>query len=129
MILDQIGAGDPTEPVVLTADFNASPSALSRRRFLDSGLADSAERAGKPIRKATFHMYYGIGFQCIDGILVDRHWRVHNQLILDVKPNNIFPSDHFALLADLGLPEQAADPGDTVPEQRAAVRRREKGKK
>jgi hypothetical protein len=48
---------------------------------------------------------YGIGLWCIDGILVDRHWRVHNHLILDVKPTNTFPSDHFALLADLALLE------------------------
>jgi endonuclease/exonuclease/phosphatase family metal-dependent hydrolase len=105
IILDHIAGGDPAEAVLLTADFNASPSAPSRRRFTESGLADSAERAGKPAGRATFHMYYGIGFQCIDGILVDRHWRVHDHRLLDVKPKNTFPSDHFALLADVALPE------------------------
>jgi endonuclease/exonuclease/phosphatase family metal-dependent hydrolase len=89
---------------VLTADFNASPAVPSRRLFVEAGLADSAERAGKPGGRATFHLY-GIGLWCIDGILVDRHWRVRNHLVLDVKPNNTFPSDHFAVLADLELPE------------------------
>jgi endonuclease/exonuclease/phosphatase family metal-dependent hydrolase len=105
IILAHIAAGDRGEPVLLTADFNAGPSAPSRRLFMESGLADSAERAGKPAGKPTFHMFYGIGFWSIDGILVDGHWRVHNHLVLDVKPKNTFPSDHFALLADLALEE------------------------
>src|SRR5208282_4319363 len=98
-----LAAGDQTDAVLLTADFNASPSAPSRRLFTgtETGLEDSAERAGRPVGKPTFHMMYGIGLWCIDGILVDRHWRVPNHLILDVKPKNTFPSDHFALLADL----------------------------
>jgi endonuclease/exonuclease/phosphatase family metal-dependent hydrolase len=103
LILAQIAAGDPADAVLLTADFNAAPSAPSRRLFIESGLADSAEKAGKPAGRPTFHMFYGIGLWCIDGILVDRHWKVHNHLILDVKPKNIFPSDHFALLADIEL--------------------------
>jgi endonuclease/exonuclease/phosphatase family metal-dependent hydrolase len=104
-ILAHINAGDRADAVLLTADFNASPSAASRRLLSESGLADSAERAGAPIGKPTFHMGYGIGLWCIDGILVDRHWGVHNHLILGVKPKHTFPSDHFALLADLALPE------------------------
>jgi endonuclease/exonuclease/phosphatase family metal-dependent hydrolase len=103
IILAQIASGNRDEPVLLTADFNSSPSAASRRLFIESGLADSAERAGKPVGKPTFHMFYGIGLWSIDGILVDRHWVVHNYLVLDVKPNNTFPSDHFGLLADLAL--------------------------
>ena len=101
LILDNIAAGDAADAVLFTADCNATPSAPSRRLFIESGLADSAERAGAPIGKPTFHMGYGIGLWCIDGILVDRHWRVHNHIVLDMKPNNVFPSDHFGLLADL----------------------------
>ena len=48
----------------------------------------------------------GIGLWCIDGILVDRHWHVEDHLVLKVKPRNTFPSDHFALLADLALTDQ-----------------------
>jgi endonuclease/exonuclease/phosphatase family metal-dependent hydrolase len=105
IILSHVAAGDPADAVLLTADFNAAPSVPSRRLFLKDGLADSAERAGKPTGKPTFHFFYGIAVECLDGILVDSHWRVDKHLILDVKPKNIFPSDHFAVLADLALPE------------------------
>jgi endonuclease/exonuclease/phosphatase family metal-dependent hydrolase len=103
LILAQIAAGDREDAILLTADFNATPSAPSRRLFGEAGLQDSAARAGKPTGRPTFHLGYGIGLWCIDGILVDTHWRVHDHRILDVKPNNTFPSDHFAVLADLEL--------------------------
>jgi endonuclease/exonuclease/phosphatase family metal-dependent hydrolase len=112
LILAHVTAGDPADAVLLTADFNASPSVPSRRLFIEAGLADSAERAGKPAGKPTFHAMYGIGLWCIDGILVDAHWRVANHLVLKVKPKNTFPSDHFALLADLVLPEESAVSGE-----------------
>jgi endonuclease/exonuclease/phosphatase family metal-dependent hydrolase len=111
LILDQVAAGDRDDAVLLTADFNASPSAPSRRGFVEAGLGlgDSAERAGKAAGKPTFHLY-GIGLWCIDGILVDSHWHVANHLILNVKPGNTFPSDHFAILADLVLPNSPGPP-------------------
>jgi hypothetical protein len=109
LILAHVAAGDRGDAVLLTADFNASPGVHSRSLFAGAGLMDSAERAGKPAGKSTFHLY-GIGFQCLDGILVSPHWRVHNHLVLDVKPGNAFPSDHFAVLADLALPKEPAAP-------------------
>jgi endonuclease/exonuclease/phosphatase family metal-dependent hydrolase len=102
LIRAHIAAGDQSDAVVLTADFNASPAVPSRRLFIEAGLADSAERAGKPVGKPTFQLY-GVGLRCIDGILVDSHWDVDDYRILDVKPKNTFPSDHFALLADLAM--------------------------
>jgi endonuclease/exonuclease/phosphatase family metal-dependent hydrolase len=105
LILAHITAHDPADAVLLTADFNASPAVASRRLFTEAGLADSAEKAGQKAGKPTFHGFYGIGLSCIDGILVDKSWHVHNHLILDVKPNSTFPSDHFGILADLELPE------------------------
>jgi endonuclease/exonuclease/phosphatase family metal-dependent hydrolase len=102
LILDHLAAGDARDAVLLTGDFNATPAAPSRRLFLQAGLADSAVRAGQPAGQPTFHLY-GIGLWCIDGILVDSYWRVAHRQILDVKPGNVFPSDHFALLADLAL--------------------------
>jgi endonuclease/exonuclease/phosphatase family metal-dependent hydrolase len=104
LILAQIAAGDPADAVVLTADFNAGPRVPSRQLFGKAGLVDSAERAGQPVGRPTFQLY-GIGVQCLDGILVDRHWRVQQHLVLDVKPGNTFPSDHFGVLADLALGE------------------------
>ncbi len=111
-ILAHVQAGDRADAILLTADFNAAPSAPSRRLFLEAGLADSAERAGQPAGQPTFHAMYGIGLWCIDGILVDSHWRVAEHLVLKVKPRNTFPSDHFALLADLALPEESAGAGE-----------------
>ncbi len=74
LILSHIASGDPSDAVLLTADFNASPSAPSWQLFLDSGLADSARAAGQAPGQATFQLY-GIGVSCIDGILVDPRWR------------------------------------------------------
>jgi endonuclease/exonuclease/phosphatase family metal-dependent hydrolase len=105
IILAHVAAGDRADAVLLTADFNASPTVPSRRLFGEAGLADSAERAGKPAGKPTFHFFYGVAVECLDGILVDAHWRVATHLMLDVKPQNIFPSDHFAVLADLEWPK------------------------
>jgi endonuclease/exonuclease/phosphatase family metal-dependent hydrolase len=105
-IVTHLQGGDPADAVLLTADFNASPSAPSRRLFTESGLADSAGRAAAPVGRPTFHLGYGICLSCLDGILVDRHWRVHRHRVLDVKPRNTFPSDHFGVLADLVLSEE-----------------------
>jgi endonuclease/exonuclease/phosphatase family metal-dependent hydrolase len=101
-ILAHIAAGDPKDAILLTADFNASPSAPSRRLFTEAGLMDSAQRAGKASGKPTFQLY-GIGLWSIDAILVDERWEVQEHRILKVKPNNVFPSDHFGVLADVRL--------------------------
>ena len=37
----------------------------------------------------------------LDDILVNRGWRVESHFVLDAKPDNIFPSDHFGVMADL----------------------------
>jgi endonuclease/exonuclease/phosphatase family metal-dependent hydrolase len=102
LIVAQIAAGDPTDAIILTADFNAPPSAPSRRLFREAGLVDSATLAGKSVTTPTYHCY-GLRLRCLDSILVGSGWRVSNHLILDVKPENIFPSDHFGVLADLAL--------------------------
>jgi endonuclease/exonuclease/phosphatase family metal-dependent hydrolase len=106
IILEQIALGDPADAIVLTADFNASPTAPSRQLFLagNTGLTNSAEIAGKPVGLPTFQLY-GIGVSSIDGILVGPRWQVRQHLILAVKPHDIYPSDHFAVLADLALPK------------------------
>jgi endonuclease/exonuclease/phosphatase family metal-dependent hydrolase len=104
-ILSQIAAGDPADAVLLTADFNAAPDVPSRKLFLQSGLADSAARAGKPVGRPTFHFGYGIGCRSIDAILVDAKWKVPHHCVVDVKPNNTFPSDHYGVLADLAFKE------------------------
>jgi len=43
--------------------------------------------------------------RCLDGILVSKGMQVRNYHVLDVKPRNTFPSDHFGVLADIVLRE------------------------
>jgi endonuclease/exonuclease/phosphatase family metal-dependent hydrolase len=102
IILARIAEGDPSDAVILTADFNAPPNALSRQLFTEAGLADSANLAGKSPNTPTYHCY-GLRLRCLDSILVSPGWRAHNHAILDVKPDNVFPSDHFGVLTDLAL--------------------------
>jgi endonuclease/exonuclease/phosphatase family metal-dependent hydrolase len=102
LILADIADRDPADAIILTADFNASPTVPSRRLFIEAGLADSAEET-REVGRSTFHAFYGIAWSSIDGILIDRHWRVSKYLVLDMKPKNSYPSDHFGLLADLQL--------------------------
>ncbi len=100
VLLGQVAAGDPSDAVVLTADFNAPPSVASRRLLTEAGLADSAALAGGRPGAKTFHLY-GIPLRSLDGILVGRGVKVDRHLLLDVKLGNVLPSDHFGLLADL----------------------------
>ncbi|MCI0457154.1 MAG: endonuclease/exonuclease/phosphatase family protein [Gemmataceae bacterium] len=102
VILAHITAGDPTDAVLVAGDFNASPGAPSRVLFAEAGLTDSAELAGKAPGAATYH-FYGLRLRSLDGILVSPDWDIHSHQVLDVRPNNTFPSNHFGVLADLTL--------------------------
>jgi endonuclease/exonuclease/phosphatase family metal-dependent hydrolase len=100
VILEQLRAGDPADTVVLTGDFNAGPAAASRQMITGAGLVDTAVLAGKPPGRPTFHLY-GIGVRSLDDILLSPGCRVRGHCIVNVKPGNVFPSDHFGVLADL----------------------------
>jgi endonuclease/exonuclease/phosphatase family metal-dependent hydrolase len=100
VVLDHVAAGDPPDAVILAGDFNAVPSSASRRVFAAAGLTESAELAGHPAATPTYQ-WYGIRTRCLDGILLSSGWQVRHHHILDVKPGNTFPSDHFGVLADL----------------------------
>jgi endonuclease/exonuclease/phosphatase family metal-dependent hydrolase len=110
VVLDQVAAGEPTDVVVVTGDFNAPPSAVSRRRFTEAGLTDSAVLAGGRAGTKTFH-FRGIPLLSLDAILVGCGGKVDRHLLLNggtgLKPVlSRFPSDHFGLLADLSLVER-----------------------
>ncbi len=102
ILLAQVAAGEPTDVVVVTADFNAPPWAVSRRVFAAAGLDESAVLAGERRGRRTFHLF-GIPFRNLDGILVGAGGQVARHLVLDLKPGNRFPSDHFGVLADVSL--------------------------
>jgi endonuclease/exonuclease/phosphatase family metal-dependent hydrolase len=102
LIRDWIASGDPTDAVLVAGDFNATPDASSRRLFEEWGLKPSAELAGASPRTPTYQ-FYGIRFRSLDEILVNHGWRVVSRRVLDMKPGNTFPSDHFGVMADLIL--------------------------
>ncbi len=63
-------------------------------------LAPTQPRSESP----TYH-FYGIRTRRLDDILVNRRWRVVNQYVIDLKPENTFPSDHFGVMVDLMISE------------------------
>ena len=100
IILDQVETGDAADEVLIVGDFNAPPGAPSRALFNAAGLVSAAELAGEPIGLPTFQ-FYGIRFRGLDDVYLGRSWRRIRYQIVDAKPGNIFPSDHFGILADL----------------------------
>jgi endonuclease/exonuclease/phosphatase family metal-dependent hydrolase len=101
LILDHLRRFEPAEPIVLAGDFNATESAPSRRLFTLAGLESTAELAR--VSAGPTYQFYGIQLRGLDEILADSRWIVHAHLVLDVKPDNRFPSDHFGVMADLIL--------------------------
>jgi endonuclease/exonuclease/phosphatase family metal-dependent hydrolase len=102
MILAHIASATPVEAVMVAGDFNAPPRAPSRRLFDAAGLVSVAKRDGHAAGAPTFQ-FYGIRLKCLDGILLSREFRLREQRVVDVKPGNTFPSDHFGILADVSL--------------------------
>jgi len=111
LILARIQWGDPADAVLVTGDFNAGPATPNRRLFTAAGLISTAELAGAAPGAPTYQ-FYGIRLRSLDEILADHRWRVLDHRVLDVKPENTFPSDHFGVMADVILT-------DGAPHQRA----------
>jgi endonuclease/exonuclease/phosphatase family metal-dependent hydrolase len=99
IIRDRVKAGDPSDAVLLTGDFNATPEAPSRRMFAEAGLRETAALAGRGA-EGTYQLS-GLRLRCLDGILVGPGWHVQQYAVVNVKPRGLFPSDHFGVLADL----------------------------
>jgi endonuclease/exonuclease/phosphatase family metal-dependent hydrolase len=102
VILARIVAGDPTDALLVTGDFNAPPGTSSRRLFDEAGLLSSAELIGRSTTLPTYH-FYGIRLRSLDEILCSKDWIVREHRVLDVKPGNTYPSDHFGVMADVVL--------------------------
>jgi endonuclease/exonuclease/phosphatase family metal-dependent hydrolase len=99
---------EPTDAVLLAADFNAVPDAPSRQLLEATGLVSTADRIKSSPRAPTYQ-FYGIRVRSLDDILVDRRWRVLERRVIDRKPQNTFPSDHFGVMADLMLADATSD--------------------
>lgn len=100
IILEKIAAGDAADEVLLAGDFNATPADPSRRLFSEAGLSPTAGSAGGPADAPTYQ-FYGIRWRSLDEIHASRGWRTLGRWVVDAKPGNTFPSDHFGVLADV----------------------------
>jgi endonuclease/exonuclease/phosphatase family metal-dependent hydrolase len=102
IVLSQIAVGDPADAVLVAGDFNSSPGAPNRLLFEQAGLRSSRRQSGEMQSAATNH-FYGIRLSILDDVLAGAGWEIKTQRVLDVKPGNTFPSDHFGLMVDLNL--------------------------
>jgi endonuclease/exonuclease/phosphatase family metal-dependent hydrolase len=102
IVLARIADGDPTDAVLVTGDFNAPPRTPNRLLFTQAGLQSTDELASD-LPGASTYQFYGIRLRSLDDVLVSREWDVEARRVLDMKPGNTFPSDHFGVMADLIL--------------------------
>jgi endonuclease/exonuclease/phosphatase family metal-dependent hydrolase len=102
IILARVGSGDAADHVLLAGDFNAPPASPSRVLFSQAGLIPAAELARGPADAPTYQ-FYGIRWRSLDEIYASGGWRGIARRVVDAKPGNTFPSDHFGVLADLLL--------------------------
>jgi endonuclease/exonuclease/phosphatase family metal-dependent hydrolase len=102
IIVARIASGDATDAILVAGDFNAAPHESSRRLFEDAGLVSSAELAGTSPTIPTYH-FYGIHLRALDDVYCSRSLFVQARRVLDVKPGNTYPSDHFGVMADIVL--------------------------
>ena len=102
IILARVGSGDAADHVLLAGDFNAPPASPSRVLFSQAGLIPAAELVGGPVDEPTYQ-FYGIRWRSLDEIYASGGWRGIVRWVVDAKPGNTFPSDHFGVLADLLL--------------------------
>jgi endonuclease/exonuclease/phosphatase family metal-dependent hydrolase len=105
LLRDQLAVADPADTIILTADFNAGPTAPSRRLLTEDLLSDSTVLAGQNAGIKTFH-HAGIPLWPLDGILLGPGWRVNNYQLVKGKYRHKYPSDHFGVLADLAYRDQ-----------------------
>jgi endonuclease/exonuclease/phosphatase family metal-dependent hydrolase len=107
LILAQIAQSDSAEPILLAGDFNATEESPSRRLFARARLESTATLATQQPQPT--YQFYGIPLRNLDEILASPEWEVHAHEVLDVKPGNRYPSDHFGVMADLTLQAPVPD--------------------
>lgn len=90
-------------PVILMGDFNDSPESLVRKTILDNlDLKDPWIEMGYA-EETTHHAFLGeqSSGERIDWILIPKAFAVEEIRLEKKSTNNIFPSDHYPLLATL----------------------------
>jgi len=113
LLRQRLGDLAPTEPVVLTGDFNCRPSSRPYRILtaeMDAGrtMADTAETSQAPAHGPTTSMTDFTNLipdKKIDHVLVSPDIEVLQQgTCSDMYDNGRFPSDHLPVIADLSFP-------------------------
>ena len=92
-------------PIIVTADFNLDKNGDTYSRLLDGALLVDAHRQLHPGRNAD-QTYHGYGkaegdAAPLDGILASRHFRAVAADIDTYHEDELFPSDHYPLTAEL----------------------------
>jgi endonuclease/exonuclease/phosphatase family metal-dependent hydrolase len=108
LLLKRLGELPHDEPFVLTGDFNTTPDsrvhALLTSELQDAWIATPHRRGPEK----TFHDYTGTPDRRIDWILF-RGLRARAVWTVTTHRGTLYPSDHFAVVADLAFRERGGD--------------------
>lgn len=111
LLLARIAAREhPDDPVLVTGDFNAGESNAAFTALLEGRLNDTF-RALHPDASGvgTFHGFEGDrSGEKIDAVLASPGWRVREAWIVTLREGNRYPSDHFPVMAVVGLASEGA---------------------
>src|SRR3546814_2178479 len=103
LILSRIKALPPGVPFVMTGDFNTGPESEAHT-LLTTDLKDARETVANPEGPAeTFHNFTGTPDKRIDWILY-RGFTALDQQTITTHRGNVYPSDHYPIVADLAFP-------------------------
>ena len=97
LIAERISVSNPNEPIVFAGDLNCGPRSRPRIILSSAGLNNT-----DPNNNATFH-FFGFGLVNLDAIMVGSRWLVKDIRIARDKAPSGYPSDHFGVIAKLGL--------------------------
>ena len=103
LIRDHIAALPEGVPLILIGDFNTEPDSAVHA-LLTRTLADA--RIAAPVKagpEGTYHAYKGTGDRRIDWILT-RGFRAQRVETIADRRGDLYPSDHFPVVADLAWP-------------------------
>ena len=92
-------------PVIIVGDFNDTPDSLPYQ-ILAEQYDDAWRRLHRPDEEvSTWHGFSGVGQRGrLDWVLISPEVEVKAVKILRTSYDNVFPSDHFPVLANLRLP-------------------------
>jgi endonuclease/exonuclease/phosphatase family metal-dependent hydrolase len=110
LIIGQLAAIAPDEPLVITGDFNCDPGTPPYQAFAEAGLVDCFLAAGGTDgpESLTFHGFKGRGYVLKDGRTERIDWILARGMkalscdsVRDEDPPR-YPSDHYPVLAEVG---------------------------